>query len=119
MMDDYEDLTLLQHGFERTAGRLKQMRNRNETDVQLMAVMLQFGTNCNAFKTGAVALEAIEKLRAALIAVQIDLESTIFSMETAHLRATTAARFVMVQAMTVKELSADQTHQKGADDEKQ
>jgi hypothetical protein len=119
MTDDQAALTLLQHGFERTAAKIKQMRDRNETDVQLMGFMLQMCENYDAFEIGASAQEAIEKLRAALIAMQIDLESVLFSMETAHLRATSAAQFAMAHAITLKQLLAHRPNLKGADDEKQ
>ena len=88
------DRLLTQHKLEGMAKRLKQLHLSCDDMVQHVALMDYWCGEVLTLEQGHAVREAIEKTRAALIAVQIDLESTTFAMESAQLRASATARLV-------------------------
>lgn len=96
------------HKLETMMWRLGQLRDGSTSAAQHVAYFLTWCDEVAALEQGHAVREAIEKTRAALVAVQIDLESTTFAMESAQLRASATARLV-----------AGYTTLHGADDEKQ
>ena len=101
------DRALVQHRCETMARRLAQLRVGSEAALHHVTIMLAWWDEAATLEQGDTVREAIEKTRAALVAVQIDLESTTYAMESAQLRASATARLV-----------AGYTTLHGADDEK-
>ena len=101
------DRLLTQHKLEGMARRLKQLRERSEAVLQAVETM-RYWFEDEAPNDVPAVTEALEITRAALVAVQVDLENVIFSLESAQLRATRTARLVAAYATL-----------HGADDEKQ
>ena len=97
-----------QHKLETMTRRIGQLRDGSTAAAQHVAYFLTWCDEVAALEQGYAVREAIEKTRAALVAVQIDLESTTFAMESAQLRASATARLV-----------AGYSTLNGADDEKQ
>lgn len=83
-----------QHKLETMARRLGQLRAGSTAAAQHVAYFLTWCDEVAALAQGHAVREAIEKTRAALIAVQIDLDSVTYAMESAQLRATATARLV-------------------------
>ena len=102
------DRALVQHRCETMARRLAQLRAGSEAALHHVTIMLAWWDEAATLEQGDAVREAIEKTRAALVAVQIDLDSTTYAMESAQLRASATARLV-----------AGYTTLYGADDEKQ
>ena len=98
------DRLLVQHKLEGMARRLKQLRERSENVLQHVAEMRYWFEDEAPDDVPAVQ-EALEITRAAIVAVQIDLESTIFSLEWAQLRAKRTAR--LVAAHGISSIGAD------------
>jgi hypothetical protein len=93
------DRLLVQHKLEGMARRLKQLRERSENVLQHVAEMRYWFEDEAPDDVPAVQ-EALEITRAAIVAVQIDLESTIFSLESAQLRAKRTARLVAAHGIS-------------------
>lgn len=102
------DRALVQHRCETMARRLAQLRLGSENALHHVTIMLAWWDEAATREQGPAVREAIEQTRAALVAVQIDLESGTFALESAQLRASATARLV-----------AKSTTLNGADYEKQ
>jgi hypothetical protein len=88
------DRALVQHRCETMARLLAQLRAGSEAALHHVTIMLAWWDEAATLEQGDAVREAIEKTRAALVAVQIDLESVTFAMESAQLRASATARLV-------------------------
>ena len=102
------DRLLIQHKLEGMAKRLKQLHHSCDDMVQHVTLMDHWCAEVLTLEQGDTVREAIDKTRAALVAVQIDLDSTAYTLYTAQIRAKTVARLVS-NSITLR----------GTDDEKQ
>lgn len=89
-----------QHKFETMSRRLGQLRDGSTAAAQHIVYCLMWCDDVAGLESSHYVHEAVEKTRAALLAVQIDLESSIFSLESAQLRANNAARLIAHHAST-------------------
>ena len=97
-----------QHKLETMARRLGQLRAGSTAAAQHIVNCLMWCDDMAGLDSSFHVHQELEKTRAALVAVQIDLESSIFALESAQLRASATARLV-----------AGYTTLHGADHEKQ
>ena len=102
------DRLLTQHKLEGMARRLKQLHHGCDDVLHHVTMMDHICDEALMLEPSYEILKAIEHMKSALIAVQIDLESVTFAMESVQLRASATARLV-----------AGYTTLNGADHEKQ
>ena len=93
-----------QHKLETMARRLGQLLAGVTTGAQHVTYCLRWCDEVEAIEQGQpshAVREELAKTRAALVAVQIDVESTIFALESAQLRATRTARLMAGRASSL------------------
>lgn len=98
---------LTQHKLEGMAKRLRQLQHNCEDMVDLVTILDHWCDELLMIEQGKEIRLTMEHMKSALISVQIDLDSTSFTLETAQFRASASARLV-----------ANSTTLHGADDEK-
>jgi hypothetical protein len=102
------DRLLTQHKLEGMAKRLRQLQHHCDDMLHNVTLMDHWCDELLMIEQGKEIQLTMEHMKSALISVQIDLDSTRFTLETAQLRASATAR-----------LLANYITFHGADDEKQ
>lgn len=88
------DRLLIQHKLEGMAKRLRQLHHGCDDMLQHVTLMNHWCDEVLGLDQGKEIQLTMEHMKSALISVQIDLDSTIFTLETAQLRASATARLV-------------------------